>query len=199
MKSDGQPGEVTQILARWRGGDQKALDELMPLVYREMRELASRSLRRERPHHTLQSTALVHEAYLRLVHYDRIDWRSRAHFLAVAATLIRQILVDHARSRMRAKRGGGNLFLQLEDSVPGAPQREVNLVALDDALMDLSRLDKQQAKVVELRLFGGLSIEETAEVLSISDSTVKRDWAVAKSWLFRELGPGAVQSSPTGP
>lgn len=198
MTSDGPPGEVTRILARWRGGDQKALDELMPLVYREMRDLAARSLRRERPHHTLQSTALVHEAYLRLAHYDHIDWRSRAHFLGVAATIIRQILVDHARTRLRAKRGGGSLFLQLEDNVVGAPEREVNLVALDDALLALARLDGQQAKVVELRFFGGLSIEETAEVLSISDSTVKRDWAVAKSWLFRELGPGTVQSASSG-
>lgn len=196
MTSDGQPGEVTQLLARWRDGEGKALDELMPLVYREMRELAARSLRRERPHHTLQCTALVHEAYMRLVHYDRIDWRSRAHFLGVAATLIRQILVDHARSRLRAKRGGGNLFLQLEDSVAEAPRREVNLVALDDALMDLARLDAQQAKVVELRFFGGLSIEETAEVLSISDSTVKRDWAVAKSWLFRELAANRIEPVP---
>jgi RNA polymerase sigma factor (TIGR02999 family) len=197
MATDGAPGEVTLLLSRWRNGDSKALDDLMPLVYREMRDLAARSLRRERAHHTLQSTALVHEAYLRLVHYDRIDWRSRAHFLAVAATIIRQILVDHARTRMRAKRGGGNLFLQLEESVAGAPQPELNLVALDDALLDLARLDQQQAKVVELRFFGGLSIEETAEVLSISDSTVKRDWAVAKSWLFRELGAHNIGTDPS--
>ncbi len=197
MTPDGESGQVTQILTRWRGGDKQALDELMPLVYREMRDLAARSLRRERPHHTLQCTALVHEAYMRLVHYDRIDWRSRAHFLGVAATLIRQILVDHARSRLSAKRGGGNLFLQLEESVAETPSREVNLVALDDALMDLARLDPQQARVVELRFFGGLSIEETAEVLAISDSTVKREWAVAKSWLFRELGPGSLSTGPT--
>src|SRR5262249_39151114 len=154
MTSDSQPGEVTQILTRWRGGDQKALDELMPPGYREMRDLAARSPRKERPQHTLQSTALGHGAHLRLGKYNQIDWRSRAHFLGVAATLIRQILVDHARSRLRAKRGGGNLFVQLEDSVAGAPQREINLVALDDALMDLARLDQQQAKVVELRFFG---------------------------------------------
>lgn len=182
----GTPGDVTRILIRWREGDKQALDELVPLVYRELRVLAGRSLRRERPSHTLQTTALVHEAYLHLIDYNRIDWRCRAQFLGIAATVIRQILVDHARGRLRAKRGGG-LVLQLDENLPIAERKELDLVALDDALLDLARLDAQQAKVVELRFFGGLSIEETAEALSISDSTVKRDWAVAKSWLYREL------------
>jgi RNA polymerase sigma factor (TIGR02999 family) len=195
MSSAKQPGDVTVLLARWRGGDSKALDELMPLVYRELRDRAARYLRSERPGHTLQSTALVHEAYLRLVDYDRIDWQGRAHFLGVAATIIRQILLDHARGRLRSKRGGGNLFLQLDESIAAGASRDVNLVALDDALRDLARLDSQQARVVELRFFGGLSIEETAEVLSISDSTVKRDWALARSWLFREL-QGSARPHP---
>jgi RNA polymerase sigma factor (TIGR02999 family) len=198
MTSGGQPGEVTQLLTRWRTGDPKALDELMPLVYGELRELAGRALQRERPHHTLQSTALVNEAYLRLIDYTRIDWRGRAHFLGVAATIIRQILVDHSRGRLRSKRGGGNVFLQLEENLAGGVTEEVNMVALDDALSDLARLDAQQAKVVELRFFGGLSIEETAEVLAISDSTVKRDWAVARSWLFRELQPGGLRTASPG-
>ena len=196
MSPDTQPPGVTVLLTRWREGDRKALDELMPLVYRELRDRASAYLRQERPNHTLQSTALVHEAYLRLVDYNRIDWRGRAHFLGIAATVIRQVLLDHARGRQRGKRGGGNLVLQLEESLVGSAEREVNLLALEDALQDLARLDAQQARVVELRFFGGLSIEETAEVLAVSESTVKRDWALARSWLFRELTSGSAPNHP---
>lgn len=188
-------GEVTQLLSRWRGGDGEALEQLMPLVYREMRSIAARALNRERHDHTLQSTALVHEAYLRLVDCNQVDWRDRAHFLGIAAHIIRQILVDHARSRRSAKRGGGTVFLQLEENLAGQPKQGMNLVTLDDALSDLARIDPQQAKVVEMRFFAGLSIEETAEAMSISVSTVKRDWAVAKSWLFRQLQhPGGVSA-----
>src|ERR1051326_1932074 len=198
MFPDTQTPGVTVLLTRWREGDRKALDELMPLVYRELRARAASYLRRERPDHTLQSTALVNEAYLRLVDYDRIDWRGRAHFLGVAATVIRQILLDHARGRLRGKRGGGRLVLQLEENLVGAAEKEVSLLALEDASQDLARLDAQQSKIVELRFFGGLSIEEIAEVLGVSESTVKRDWAVARSWLSRELTSRSAPTHPAG-
>jgi RNA polymerase sigma factor (TIGR02999 family) len=178
---------VTDLLIRWRGGDQAALNELMPEVYGELRRLARRYLRSERPGHTLQSTALVHEAYLRLVDHHRIDWQGRAHFLGVAATIIRNILVDHARTRGRLKRGGGVCCLSLDEAIADPAGRDLDLVALDDALLSLSAGDPRQARIVELRFFGALSIEETAEVMGLSPSTVKREWLTARTMLYRDI------------
>jgi RNA polymerase sigma factor (TIGR02999 family) len=185
------PHEVTRLLIAWRNGDQHAFEELLPLVYDELRRLAGRYLRHERPGHTLQSTALVHEAYLRLVDQKSVQWQNRAHFFGVAAQMIRRILVDHARSHQTAKRGGGAAKLSLDEALATPEQRDLDLVSLDDALTGLTRIDEQQARIVELRFFGGLSIEETAEVLTISPATVKRDWVIAKSWLYREMARGA--------
>jgi len=159
----------------------------MPLVYDELRRIAQNYLRNERPGHTLQSTALVHEAYVRMIQQDLPEWQSRAHFFAVAAQLMRQILVDHARAHRADKRGGGVCKLALEDAQENAEPLDVDLIALDDALKTLSIMDPQQSKVVELKFFGGLSIEDTAVVLGISSSTVKRDWITARAWLYREL------------
>ena len=181
------PGDVTGLLVRWKEGDRGALDRLFPLVYEELRTIAGRYLRRERSNPTLQSTALVHEAYLRLVDQTRTDWQSRAHFFGVAATIIRNILVDHARARQAAKRGGPAAALSLDEAVALPQKRDLELIAVDDALLSLSRFDPQQSRIVELRFFAGLSIEETAEVLGISASTVKRDWLLAKAWIFHTL------------
>lgn len=181
------PGEVTQLLIQWRNGDRDSLDRLIPLVYDELRLIAGRFLRHERPSHTLQSTALVHEAFLRLVDQTRTDWQSRAHFFGVAATVIRDILVDHARARQTAKRGGPTPALSLDEAVAFPQDRDLELIAVDDALLSLSRFDPQQSRIVELRFFAGLSIEETAEVLRISASTVKRDWILAKAWIYHTL------------
>lgn len=181
------PGDVTNLLLRWQNGDRESLDQLMPLVYDELRLIAGRFLRRERSEHTLQSTALVHEAFLRLVDQTRTDWQSRAHFFGVAATIIRNILVDHARARQASKRGGPMPALSLDEAVAIPQNRDVELIAVDDALLNLSRFDPQQSRIVELRFFAGLSIEETAEVLRISASTVKRDWILAKTWIFQTL------------
>jgi RNA polymerase sigma factor (TIGR02999 family) len=172
---------------KWRSGDGDALQALMPLVYEEMRRLAHRYLRRERAGHTLQSTALVHEAYVRLTGNAPPQWQDRAHFFGIAAHLMRQILVEYARGRNAEKRGGAAVKLAIDNI--DVPSRDPNLdiVALDDALKDLARIDAQQSRVVELRFFTGLSIDETAEVLGISESTVKRDWNTARVWLFREL------------
>jgi RNA polymerase sigma factor (TIGR02999 family) len=178
---------VTALLTRWRQGDSTALEELLPLVYNELRRIAARQLRRERPNHTLQPTALVHEVYLKLVDQHRIEWQSRAQFFGVAAQLIRRILVDHARNRRTAKRGAGTLTVTLNDAISEPVRQDIDLVKLDDALLSLATKDEQQSRVVELRFFGGLSIEETAEVLRISPSTVKRDWAAAKAWLYRDM------------
>lgn len=177
--------DATRLLLRWNQGDQRAVDELLPLVYDELRKLARGYLNRERPGHTLQSTALVHEAYLRLVDQNT-DWQSRAHFFGVAAQIMRRILVDHARARGAAKRGEG-LKVTLDEGMAVAEQRSVDVLELDRALDGLYAIDAQQGKVVELRYFAGLSIEETAEVLSISPATVKRDWTVAKAWLARAM------------
>jgi RNA polymerase sigma factor (TIGR02999 family) len=186
MKTQTQ-ADVTRLLVNWTNGDKKALEALMPLVYGELHRLAKRYLRRERSDHTLQSTALVHEAYLRMVDQKGMQWQNRAHFFAVAAQMIRRILVDHARTHKAEKRGGGAPKLALDEAI-GVPQRrDLNLVALDDAINTLTGMDPQQGRIVELRFFGGLSIEETAEVLNISPATVKRDWAVAKAWLYRDL------------
>lgn len=181
------PNEVSKLLARWRNGDKAALDKLTPLVYEELRRLARHYMRRERLGHTLQATGLVNEAYIRLVDLKEIEWQNKAHFFAVAATLMRRILVDHARSRNYAKRGGSRQKISLSKADRFAKQPEVDLVALDDALMTLEGMSAQQSRIVELRFFGGLTIEETAEVLGISHATVERDWAVARAWLRREI------------
>jgi len=188
----GEPSkQVTELLVRWRGGDKAALDSLMPLVYNELHRIANHYLQRERSDHTLQSTALVHEAYVRLAQQDLPEWQNRAHFFAVAAQLMRQILVDYARSHRASKRGGNVCKLTLEDAGDKAQALDVDIVALDDALKSLARMDAQQSRVVELKFFGGLSIEDTAEVLGISASTVKRDWITARAWLHRELARSA--------
>ena len=174
----------------WKAGDQGALEKLLPLVYKELRDIARRHLQRERPGHTLQSAALVHEAYLRLVDQRPFDTENRSHFLAVASRLMRQILVDYARSHGAAKRGADR-NIALDTSVVLPQVRSLDLVALDDALNGLAQLDEQQGRIVELRFFGGLATEEIAEVLGISGSTVKRDWNVAKAWLTREMKKGS--------
>ena len=178
---------VTELLVRWRSGDENALQALMPLVYDEMRRLAHRYLRRERPGHTLQSTALVHEAFVRLTGNRPPQWEDRAHFFGIAAHLMRQILVEYARSRNAGKRGGAMVKLAIDYVDEPSARPDLDIVALDDALNDLARIDPQQSRVVELRFFSGLSIEDTAQVLGISESTVKRDWNTARVWLYREL------------
>jgi RNA polymerase sigma-70 factor (ECF subfamily) len=182
-------GDVSVLLRAWSDGDQNALDKLAPIVYDELRRLARYYLQGERPGHSLQATALVNEAYLRLVDYKRMRWGNRAHFFAVSAQLMRRILVDHAR-RHNLKRGGAVQHVELEDVAVVGGDRAENLVALDDALQSLARMDARKARVVELRFFGGLSVEETAEVLQISQVTVMRDWSSARAWLYREMGGG---------
>jgi RNA polymerase sigma factor (TIGR02999 family) len=177
---------ISQLLARWNAGDEEALRALVPLVYKELRRIARRYLQKERPGHTLQSAALVHEAYLRLNKQGAAHPENRAHFFAIAAELMRQILVDYARSRRAAKRGGGQ-ELTLDDATYSAKNKDVDLIALDDALSGLAKLDPQQSRIVELRFFGGLSIEETSQVLGISPATVKREWATARAWLHHEI------------
>ena len=183
----GPSNQVTELLVRWRGGDKAALDILMPLVYNELRRIANHYLRGERSEHTLQSTALVHEAYVRLTAQDLPQWQNRAHFFAVAAQIMRQILVDYARSHRSSKRGGQVFKLALDDAEEHAQVLDMDMVALDEALRSLAGMDAQQSRVVELKFFGGLSIEDTAEVLGVSVSTVKRDWITARAWLYREL------------
>lgn len=185
---------VTRLLADLQRGDRSALDELLPIVYDELRRLADSYLSRERPDHTLQPTALVHEAYLRLVDQREVNWQNRAQFFGLAAEMMRRILVNHARDRRAAKRGGGARRLSLDEAVSFFEQRDVELVALDEALNRLAALDPQQGRIVELRFFGGLSIEETAEVLAVSPATVKRDWRMAKAWLHRAMTAGTEQT-----
>jgi RNA polymerase sigma-70 factor (ECF subfamily) len=180
------PGEVTRLLLAWREGDQGALDRLIPLVYGELHRMAERYLRRERPGHTLQPSAIVNEAYLRLLGRQGADWQNRAHFFAVAAQSMRRILVEHARHRDAKKRGGQGARYLLDTVVMTEP-RSVDLIAVDDALVKLTELDSEQGRVVELRFFGGLTEEETAEVLSVSPTTVHRKWLLAKAFLHREL------------
>lgn len=179
--------EVTELLLAWNGGDADALDKLMPLVYDELHRLAHRYLSGERAGHMLQTTALVNEAYLRLIDASRVQWQNRAHFFAVSAQLMRRVLVDFARARQYQKRGGGAQQVSLEEALVVSVDRGDELIALDDALTTLATADERASQVVELRFFGGLSIEETAEVLGISPETVKRDWSWAKVWLLREL------------
>ena len=181
------PHVVTRLLVDWGNGDQQALEKLTPLVYQELKRLASRYLRRERREHTLQSTALVHEAWLRLIDQKQVQWHNRAQFFGIAAEMIRRILIDHARNRQAAKRGDGAIKLSLDDALATPDRRDLDLIALDDALQDLRKLDPQQSRLVELRFFAGLSIEESAEVLGVSPATVKREWAAAKAWLYREI------------
>lgn len=181
------PQEVTQMLLDWSKGDQQALARLIPVVYGELRRLASRNLRRERADHTLQTTALIHEAYLKLIKQRNVRWQNRAHFFGIAAQLMRRVLIDHARTRHRVKRGGAAMRVPLEEVVIAAEGLNINLVSLDEALTRLAAVDPRQGRIVELRFFGGLSVEETAEVLRVSAATVKNDWSVAKAWLHREL------------
>ena len=181
------PGtEVSQLLLAWRAGDETALDRLLPLVYAELHQLARRQMRAERPDHTLQTTALLHEAYLRLCGAE-VAWEGRVHFLAVAAQAMRRILVDHARTRARAKRGGGADRVPLEEHLAGGPDRPPDVVALDEAMQRLSTLDERKAHVVELHYFGGLTYDETAAALGLSAATVDRELRLAKAWLYREL------------
>jgi len=183
--------EVTRLLVRLTDGDRGVLDDLLPVVYGELRRLAASYLRKERVGHTLQPTALVHEAYMRLVDQTQVQWQNRAHFFGVAAQMMRRILVDHARAHEAEKRGGEFQKLSLDENIDVSGERDVNLVALDDALNLLAEIDPQKMKIVELRFFGGLSVEETAEVLGVSVDTVMRDWKLAKVWLVRELSRGA--------
>jgi RNA polymerase sigma-70 factor (ECF subfamily) len=185
-------GEITQLLKGWRGGDRKALDALLPVVYKELQRLAHFQLRKERPDHTLQSAALVNEAYLRLVGLNTPQWESRTHFFAIAAQLMRQILVDYARRHRAGKRGAGVEALSLEDVTMLLPDKnkDIDVVALDDALKELARIDPRKAQVVELRFFGGLNFDEAAEVLKVSAVTVSRDWSTARAWLHREMSRG---------
>jgi RNA polymerase sigma factor (TIGR02999 family) len=179
--------EITQLLRGWRGGDRKALDALLPVVYKELQRLAHFQLRQERADHTLQSAALVNEAYLRLVGLNPPQWESRTHFFAIAAQLMRQILVDYARRHRAGKRGGGEGTLPLEDATMLSVGKDIDVVTLDEALKALAQIDPRKAQVVELRFFGGLSLEETAEVLKLSAVTVARDWSTARAWLHREM------------
>ena len=179
-------GEVSEFLRAWSEGDRDALDSLTPLVYHELHRLARRYMRGERPGHSLQTSALVNEAYMRLVDYKGMQWQNRAHFFAVSAQLMRRILVEHAR-RHNLKRGGGVQHVSLEETAMVGGERSADLVALDDALNALAQLDARKVQVVEMRFFGGLSVEETAEVLKVSPVTVMRDWSTAKAWLYREL------------
>lgn len=182
-------GEITEMLKACSGGNREALDKLVPLVYEELHRQAHRYLNRERSNHTLQTTALVHEAYLRLIEYRFVDWQNRAHFFGMAANMMRRILVNYAVNQNRLKRGGSEENLPLEEAFcVAAEDQDIDLLALDKALNELAKLDERQVQIVELRYFSGLSVEETAEVLQISSRTVKRDWSMAKAWLRAELG-----------
>ena len=201
MQEAAQPGEADQneistLLRAWSDGDQSALKRLTPIVYGELHRLARRYMKQERPGHSLQTTALVNEAYIRLVDYRRMEWQNRAHFFAVSAQVMRRILVEHAR-RHNAKRGGGVQHVSLEEAAVVGGGRNADLVALDDALNALARFDARKVQVVEMRFFGGLSVEETAEVLKVSPVTVMRDWNTAKAWLYRELTGSTGDGSRT--
>jgi RNA polymerase sigma factor (TIGR02999 family) len=181
---------VTRLLVDWQNGDQKALDSLIPLVYQELRAIAGRYLSHESPGHTLQSTALVHEAYFKLIGQRRVRWQNRAHFFGIAAQMMRRILIDHARHQARDKRGGSAPKLSLDETVIAAETEadtDLDLLALDDALTSLARIDPRGARIIELRFFSGLTLDETAEVMGISAGTVKRDWSAARAWLYREM------------
>ncbi|HEX5732321.1 MAG TPA: sigma-70 family RNA polymerase sigma factor [Blastocatellia bacterium] len=179
--------QITERLIAWGSGETAALDDVMRAVYQELRRMADHYLRLERPDHTLQPTALVHEAYLRLIDQRKVSWQNRAHFFGVAAQMMRRILVDHARTKQRGKRGGAARKLSLDEVMNLSQGRAADLVALDDALKALAEIDPRKSQVVELRFFGGLSVEETAEVLDVSPQTVLRDWKMAKAWLYQEM------------
>ena len=181
------PPQVTQLLIAWGNGDQSARDELMPLVYEELHRLAHRYMNHERTGHTLETSALVNEAFLKLVDQKHVHWQNRAHFFGIAARMMRRILVDYARSRQYAKRGGGAQQVSFDDVLIVAKERVQEVVALDDALKDLAQFDQRKSQIVELRFFGGLSIEETAELLKVSPGTVTRDWTLAKAWLRKQI------------
>jgi RNA polymerase sigma factor (TIGR02999 family) len=182
------PKPVTQLLFEWREGDSAARDKLFSLLYGELKQLARGQMGRERIGHTLQPTALVHELYMRLAAQSGVQWQDRAHFFGIAARVLRQILVDHARTTQSLKRGGDSVRISLDEAISNLAPRDVDLVLLDDALIKLAQHDPRQCEIVELRFFGGLSIEETAEVTGLSPATVKRDWTIARAWLFREVG-----------
>ena len=184
------PKEMTRLLLAWSGGDRSALDQLLPLVEEELHRLAHRYMSRERPDHTLQTTALVNEAYVRLIDQRRVRWQNRAHFFAIAAQTMRRILIDHARRRAFDKRGGGARELQLDEAAVLTDERAAELVALDDALQALAEVDERKSRVVEMRFFGGLSVEETAEALGVSPDTVTREWRRARAFLHREIQGG---------
>jgi RNA polymerase sigma factor (TIGR02999 family) len=179
--------EVTERLIAWGAGDRAAFDHLLPLVYQDLRRMAGAYLRQENPGHTLQPTALVHETWLRLIDQTRVNWRNRAQFFGVAAQMMRRILVDHAKAKHREKRGGGAVKLSLDDLINLSQERLADLIALDDALDDLSRIDGRKCRVIELRYFGGFSVEETAQILEVSSETVMRDWKMAKAWLYQRI------------
>ncbi len=179
--------EITELLQAWRQGDERALEKLTPQVYRELHRAAKRCMERERDGHTLQTTALINELYLRLSDLKPIDWQNRAHFFALCARQMRRILTDQARARQSHKRGGGAQLVSLDVDLVGTPEASANLVAVDDALNRLAKVDERKSQVVEMRFFGGLSVDETAEVLRVSPETVMRDWKLAKAWLHREL------------
>lgn len=187
MSGSAEQPDVTQLLLGWNGGEVEARDQLLRVVYEELRRIARGQLVGEKPGHTLQATALVNEAYLRLVDQTRVHWRNRAHFFGIAAQLMRRILVDYARRRKAAKRGGGATVVEFQDSLTPRAERSVDLVVLDDILTRLEEFDARAVRLVELRYFGGLTIEETAEVLEVSPATVKREWATARAWMHREL------------
>jgi RNA polymerase sigma-70 factor (ECF subfamily) len=187
--------EITRLLLAWQEGDQAALDRLIPLVHAELYRRAKRYMGRERRGHTLQTTALIHEVYLRLVDAQQVRWQNRAHFFAIAARLMRRILVDHARERRYQKRGGEARRVTLDEGLVVSPERDYDLVALDDALSALGEVDLRKSRVVELRFFGGLSVEETAEALEVSPETVRRDWRLARSWLLRRLSESVADDA----
>lgn len=182
--------DVTRLLLQWRSGDRDALDQLIPVVYEELRQIARRYMKRSGPGQTLQTTALVNEAYLRLIRQDSIEWRDRAHFFAVAAQVMRHLLVDRARARQTQKRGGAAYHVTIDEAAVASKDQTLELLALDQALTRLAAFDPRKSRLVELRYFGGLSAEETAEVLGVSEITVKREWSKAKAWLYRELNKG---------
>ena len=190
---DASPNEITEQLIAWSNGDEAALERLIPAVYQELRRMAQHYLRGEDSGHSLQPTALVHEAYLRLIDQTKVEWQNRAHFFGVAAQMMRRILIDHAKAKHRVKRGGTAVKVMLDENVNFTHERASELLALDDALQSLARMDERKSRIVELRYFGGLTVEETAQVLGISDKTVMRDWNLAKAWLYRELTSNSAQ------
>lgn len=195
--SDESSNQITQQLVAWSNGDAAALEQLIPAAYQELRRMADRYLRSEGAGHSLQPTALVHEAYLRLIDQTQVQWQNRAHFFGVAATLMRRILLDHAKAKHREKRGGAAQKLSLDEVANYTHERAAELIALDDALQSLAQLDERKSRVVELRYFGGLTVEETAQVLSVSPQTVLRDWNLAKAWLYQQLSQNdSTEASP---